>query len=151
MKLSILQKITLLCLIESPVHDCPRIHEHDLEVEQNKKHRHHVKLHAEARLVLPWGIMPHSYGVSLAGVRFPLLPTSTLTTNAEAAKRMATRICRRPANIRLASGIPGTRRFRLFYTSKVAILLSDRVGQSRRQSLVFLAVLLDRASRHEIL
>src|ERR1700757_897968 len=39
--------------------------------------------------------MHHSYGVSLAGVRFPLLPTSTLTTNAEAAKRAATRICRR--------------------------------------------------------
>src|SRR6266480_2494870 len=38
--------------------------------------------------------MPHSYGVSLAGERFPLLPTNTLTTNAEAAKRMATRICR---------------------------------------------------------
>src|SRR4030095_13193812 len=39
--------------------------------------------------------MPHSYEVSLAGVRFPLLPTSTLTTNAEAAKTAATRICRR--------------------------------------------------------
>jgi hypothetical protein len=32
------------------VHDCPRVHEHDLDVEQDKKHRHHVKLHAEARL-----------------------------------------------------------------------------------------------------
>src|SRR5882762_4903558 len=39
--------------------------------------------------------MPHSYAVSLAGVRFPLLPTSILRANAEAAKRMATRICRR--------------------------------------------------------
>jgi hypothetical protein len=28
----------------------PRIHEDDLDVEQNKKHRHQVKLHAEARL-----------------------------------------------------------------------------------------------------
>jgi hypothetical protein len=38
-----------------PVHDCPRIHEHNLEVEQDKKHRHHVKLHAEARLAFTLG------------------------------------------------------------------------------------------------
>jgi hypothetical protein len=35
------------------VHDGPRIHEHDLDVEQDKKHRHDVKLHAEARLAFP--------------------------------------------------------------------------------------------------
>src|SRR6266487_1511317 len=96
--------------------------------------------------------MPHSYGVSLAGVRFPVLPTSTLTTNAEVAKRMATRICRRTGKYSLSirnSLEPAG--FRLFYTSKMAILLGNRVGQSRRQPLVFLAVLLDRASRHEIL
>src|SRR5438552_2946590 len=96
--------------------------------------------------------MPHSYGVSLAGVRFPLLPTKILTTNAEAAKRMATRICRRTGkyspSIRnsLESG-----RVPLFYTSKMAILLGNCAGQSRRQPFVFLAVLLDRAPRHEIL
>jgi hypothetical protein len=33
------------------VRDRPRVHEHDLDVEQDKKHRHQVKLHAEARLV----------------------------------------------------------------------------------------------------
>ena len=33
----------------------------------------------------------------------------------------------------------------------MAILLSDRVGQSRRQTLVFLPILLDRATRYEIL
>ncbi len=33
----------------------------------------------------------------------------------------------------------------------MAILLGDRAGQSRRQPLVFLAILLDRAARHEIL
>src|SRR4029453_5975642 len=32
------------------VHDCPRVHEHDLDVEQDKKHRHDIKLHTEARL-----------------------------------------------------------------------------------------------------
>jgi hypothetical protein len=37
------------------VHDCPRIHENDLDIEQDKKHRHHVKLHAEARLAFPLG------------------------------------------------------------------------------------------------
>ena len=37
------------------VHDCPRVHEYNLEVEQNKKHRHDVKLHAEARLAFTLG------------------------------------------------------------------------------------------------
>src|SRR5882724_1509601 len=37
------------------VHDCPRVHEDDLDIEQDKKHRHHVKLHAEARLAFTLG------------------------------------------------------------------------------------------------
>src|SRR6267378_4311086 len=37
------------------VHDGPRVHEHDLDIEQDKKHRHHVKFHAEARLAFPLG------------------------------------------------------------------------------------------------
>jgi hypothetical protein len=37
------------------VRNRPRVHEHDLDVEQDKKHRYHVKLHAEARLALPLG------------------------------------------------------------------------------------------------
>src|ERR1044071_7346001 len=96
--------------------------------------------------------MPHSYGVSLAGVRFPLLPTSTLTTSAEAAKRTATRICRRTGKYS-----PSIRNslepaeVQLLYASKMAILLGDCAGQSRGQPLVLLAVLFDRASRHEIL
>ena len=40
---------------------------------------------------------------------------------------------------------------RLSYAGKMTILLSNRVGQSRRQALVLLAILFDRASRHEIL
>src|SRR5215470_7913684 len=37
------------------VRNRPRVHEHDLDVEQNKKHRHQVKLHAEARLAFTLG------------------------------------------------------------------------------------------------
>src|SRR5437870_880812 len=37
------------------IHNRPRIHEHDLDIEQDKKHRHHVKLHAEARLAFTLG------------------------------------------------------------------------------------------------
>src|SRR5213595_2787520 len=32
------------------VHDCPRVHEYALDVEQDKKHRHDIKLPAQARL-----------------------------------------------------------------------------------------------------
>src|SRR4029453_17435896 len=97
--------------------------------------------------------MPHSYGVSLAGVRFPVLPTSTLTTNAEAAKRMATRICRRTGKYSrsIRNSLKRAGFGLLFYTRKMAIMLGDRTSQSRRQALVFLAVLLDRPPRHEIL
>src|SRR5438105_7618514 len=34
------------------VNDRPRIHEHDLEVEENEQHRYEIELHAEARLNL---------------------------------------------------------------------------------------------------
>src|SRR4029453_13747598 len=37
------------------VHNGPRVHEHDLDVEQDKKHRHNIKLHAEAGPALPLG------------------------------------------------------------------------------------------------
>jgi len=37
------------------VHDCPRVHEHDFNVEQDKKHRHDIKPHAEARLAFTLG------------------------------------------------------------------------------------------------
>src|SRR6266516_6524760 len=37
------------------VYDCPRVHEHDLDVEQDKKHRHDIKLHAEAWLAFTLG------------------------------------------------------------------------------------------------
>src|SRR5438874_13201445 len=35
------------------VNDRPRIHEHDLEVEQDEEHGHEIKLHAKAGLSLP--------------------------------------------------------------------------------------------------
>src|SRR5229473_3968314 len=35
------------------VNDRPRIHEHDLEVEEDEEHGHEIKLHAKARLSLP--------------------------------------------------------------------------------------------------
>src|SRR5205814_8592188 len=37
------------------VHDCPRVPEHNLNVEQDKKHRHDIKLHAEARVAVTLG------------------------------------------------------------------------------------------------
>src|SRR6266513_5859925 len=37
------------------VHHCPWVHEHNLNVEQDKKHRHDIKLHAEARLAFTLG------------------------------------------------------------------------------------------------
>src|SRR4029453_17408503 len=37
------------------VHKGPRVHEHDLDVEQDKKNRHNIKLHAEAWLAFTLG------------------------------------------------------------------------------------------------
>jgi hypothetical protein len=37
------------------------------------------------------------------------------------------------------------------YADEMTILLGNRIGQSRRQALVLLAILLDRASSYEIL
>ena len=39
----------------------------------------------------------------------------------------------------------------LFYARQMAIVLCNRDGQSRRQTLVFLAILLDRTARHKVL
>ena len=55
MKLSMLQKMTLLCLIASRYTTAHGYIEHDLNVEQDKKHRHDIKLHAEAWLAFTLG------------------------------------------------------------------------------------------------
>ena len=39
----------------------------------------------------------------------------------------------------------------LFYARQMAIVLCNRDGQSRRQTLVFLAILLDRTACHKVL
>ena len=49
-KLSMLQRIILLCDDRLLVNDRPRIHEDDLEIEEDEEHRDQVELHAEARL-----------------------------------------------------------------------------------------------------
>src|SRR4030095_5073464 len=51
----------------------------------------------------------------------------------------------------LAEPNSGSARISLSYAGEMAILLGDCRGQSRRQALVFLAVLLDRAARDEVL
>src|SRR5215472_2387450 len=35
-----------------PIHDCPRIHEHDFKIEQDKEHCDYIKFNAESRLPL---------------------------------------------------------------------------------------------------
>ena len=40
-----------------PIDDGPRIHEDDLNIEQDEQHRHEVKLHREARAALADGIL----------------------------------------------------------------------------------------------
>src|SRR6266516_3713644 len=104
----------------------------------------------------PSGIIQHSYGRSLARVRFPRLPTNTLTSRAETANSIATRICRRTGKYSRSireSGLNPIRReiAGLSYPCEMTILLGNRIRQSRWQALVFLAVLLNRTARHEIL
>src|ERR1700730_18920446 len=88
--------------------------------------------------------------MSLAGVRRPVLPRSVLTTNADTANPTATiswrRIGRYSRSIRCS---PGS--YTLFYANQMAVLSRDRLGQGRGKPLVFLAVLLYRPSRHQVL
>src|SRR5690242_4762529 len=79
-----------------------------------------------------------------------------LTSRAETANSIATRICRRTGKYSRSIREPGLKAnsllsFGLPYASEMTILLSNRIGQSRRQALVLLAILFDRASCHEIL
>src|SRR5947208_14031268 len=43
---------------EIPIHDCPRIHEDNLDIEKDKEHCYEVELHAEARL--RWAFRKHA-------------------------------------------------------------------------------------------
>src|SRR5205814_1737146 len=52
------------------VHDGPRVHEHDLDVEQDKKHRHDIKFYAEARLAFTLGDHPAFIRSILGGRTF---------------------------------------------------------------------------------
>ena len=94
MKLSMLQRMSVLCDDHFVVNDRPRIHEDDLEIEQDEEHRHQVELHAEARLRLHLAEHAALVGGIFDRVRRPALPRSTLTSRAETAKPIATTMWR---------------------------------------------------------
>jgi hypothetical protein len=134
------------------VHDCPRIHEHDLDIEQDKKHRHHVKLHAEPRLAFTLG--DHAAFVrSIFGRRTLSAFSDEYADNQRGGGEEDgyDDLQENRQIFALHPQFPGTSRVRLFHARKMAILLGNRVGQGRRQAFVFLAVLPDGAACHEIL
>src|SRR5215472_11107169 len=99
--------------------------------------------------------MPHSYAVSFARVRLPRLPTRILTSSAETANSATTIICRSTGkysrSIRKFGVKPLRRKTGLLHADQMAILLCNRLSQSRGQTLVFLAILFDRTPSHEVL
>src|SRR5436305_6483111 len=134
------------------VHDCPRVHEHNLNVEQDKKHRHDIKLHAEARLAFTLGDHAAFIRDILGGRTFSAFAYQHTDNQRGSGEEDSYEDLQE--NRQIFAWHPEFPRFRsvpLFYASKMAILLGNCVGQSRRQPLVFLAVLLDRSARHEIL
>jgi hypothetical protein len=52
------------------VHHGPRVHEHDLDIEQNKQHRDQVEFHTESRLGITLGDHAAFVGRILSGVAF---------------------------------------------------------------------------------
>ena len=61
MKLSMLPKIPApCCRDEIAINDRPRVHEDDLDIEEDEEHRHEIELHAEPGLRPASESMPHS-------------------------------------------------------------------------------------------
>src|SRR5215813_3582542 len=104
------------------VDHCPWVHEHDLDVEQDKKHRHHVKLHAEARLAFSlgnhatfvWNIFGWRTFSTLAYQHTDNQRGSSEERGYEDLQENWQIFAEHPE-------FPGTSRVRLFYTSKMAI------------------------------
>src|SRR4029450_413186 len=139
------------------VNSRPGIHENDLEVEKDEEHRHEIELHAEPRMA--FALRHHTAFVS--GIFGSCALSACSNQNTDQQCRAGKEYCYNnlQENRQIFAQHPevpdedksGFARISLSYAGEMAILLGDCRGQSRRQALVFLAVLLDRAASDEVL